>query len=168
MKKPLFLAVLVAVALASGALASAAAPTSATGAKDPSPGPQQNEAAPRWYPAAAVGYGRQLYRQHCAACHGEHAQGASDWREPGADGKYPAPPLNGTGHDWHHSLGALLQVIMNGSPGGQGNMPAWKGTLSPEQAGSTIAYFQSLWPDRVFAAWYQIELRAQQKRKQKQ
>jgi hypothetical protein len=60
-----------------------------------------------------------------------HAQGlAENWKQPGADGKYPAPPLNGTAHTWHHSAKGLVSTIQNGTISIGGNMPAWKGKLS--------------------------------------
>ncbi len=41
--------------------------------------------------------GRELYLKNCTVCHGINAEGATDWRQRVADGKFPAPPLNGTG-----------------------------------------------------------------------
>ncbi len=107
----------------------------------------------RWYQEESVALGGAVYAQYCAECHGAQAQGAADWRKPGPDGKYPPPPLNGTGHAWHHPLKMLFQVIKNGSPGGQGNMPAWKDQLTDEQIVATIAWFQSHWPEEQYAAW---------------
>jgi mono/diheme cytochrome c family protein len=105
--------------------------------------------------------GERLFEQNCAQCHGGDAQGQSNWRERGPDGRFPAPPLNGTGHAWHHPFDMLRYVILNGSPGGQGNMPAWKGKLTEEQIDDIIAWFQSKWPDEVYEAWYRIDRRSQ-------
>ncbi|RCX26381.1 c-type cytochrome [Thioalbus denitrificans] len=120
--------------------------------------------APRWYSAAQVRQGMAIYGRHCAECHGPAAQGASDWRQPGPDGRYPAPPLNGSGHAWHHPLGMLRYVIRNGSPGGQGNMPAWGGKLDEEEILAVIAWFQSRWPEQAYANWSQIDARARSRR----
>ena len=47
--------------------------------------------------------GEAIYNKNCASCHGPNGQGlAEDWRIKDANGNYPAPPLNGTAHTWHH------------------------------------------------------------------
>jgi len=105
---------------------------------------------------AKVAHGARLYQMNCAECHGSSAQGAPNWRERDADGMFPPPPLNGTGHAWHHPKKMLHYVIANGSPGGQGNMPAWSDKLSDEEIEAIIAWFQSKWPDQVYTAWYRM------------
>jgi len=102
--------------------------------------------------------GAKVYRQYCAVCHGENAEGAVQWRNVDAKGNYPAPPLNGTGHAWHHSRQVLSDVIYNGSRG-KGNMPAWRRKLTSAQVDAVITWFQSLWPDPVYAAWYETHQR---------
>jgi mono/diheme cytochrome c family protein len=109
--------------------------------------------------AAELTRGAQLYSQHCARCHGAQAEGHPQWRQPGPDGLYPAPPLDGSGHAWHHPALVLREVIQNGSVPGQGNMPAWKDTLSEPDINAIIAWFQSLWSDDVYAAWYEMQQR---------
>lgn len=106
---------------------------------------------------AKVSRGGRLYRQNCAECHGRAAEGAPDWRQRDADGMFPPPPLNGTGHAWHHPRRMLHSVIAHGSPGGQGKMPAWRDRLSDEQIDDIITWFQSKWPDQVYAAWQRME-----------
>ena len=108
----------------------------------------------RWYGPEEVELGRQLFAQHCARCHGSGAQGAANWQKPGPDGTNPPPPLNGTGHAWHHPLRDLVDVIQNGTPG---NMPAWRGKLSIEETSAVIAWFQSLWPAEIAAAWQRMD-----------
>ncbi len=102
---------------------------------------------------AKVARGARLYKMNCAECHGENGQGDPNWRQRDADGNFPPPPLNGTGHAWHHPKKMLHYVIANGSPGGQGNMPGWGDELSDEEIEAIIAWFQSKWPDQVYAAW---------------
>ncbi|HEY5602599.1 MAG TPA: cytochrome c [Gammaproteobacteria bacterium] len=110
---------------------------------------------PRIYDAQQLALGKQLFGEHCAGCHGDNAQGAAHWQQPNSDGTYPPPPLDGSGHAWHHSTGTLFEVISNGSQPGRGNMPAWKDRLNEEQIIAVIVWFQSLWPDPVYAAWYE-------------
>lgn len=112
----------------------------------------------RWYELQQVSKGAKVFQENCAACHGKQGEGALTWRKPGPDGKYPAPPLNGTGHAWHHPLRMLFHVVKNGSPGGQGNMPAWGEKLNDEEMIAAIAWFQSKWPEEIYAAWTQREL----------
>lgn len=121
-------------------------------------------AAPaRWYNFSQVSRGARVYAENCAQCHGESAQGAPNWRQRGPEGMFPPPPLNGSGHGWHHPLNMLFYVVKNGSPGGKGNMPAWKGRLSDEEILAAIAWFQSRWSDRVYAEWQRIDRRARRR-----
>lgn len=103
--------------------------------------------------------GAQLYRENCAACHGDQGQGAPDWQKPGPDGKYPAPPLNGTGHAWHHPMKALRQTIRNGTLRIGGNMPAWKDKLTDQEIDAIIHWLQMKWPQELYAAWYEMDRR---------
>jgi mono/diheme cytochrome c family protein len=103
--------------------------------------------------------GAEVYRTHCAACHGSHAQGAPRWQQPGPDGKYPAPPLDGSAHAWHHPTAQLKQTIQEGTLKLGGSMPAWKGKLSEADTEAVIAWFQSTWPDPIYAAWADIDRR---------
>ncbi len=102
--------------------------------------------------------GAQLFQTHCAQCHGEMAEGDPQWRKPGVDGRYPAPPLNGSGHAWHHPTSWLKEIIRNGSQP-QGNMPAWQEVLSDEEIDAVVAWFQAQWPDQVYAAWCEMQNR---------
>jgi mono/diheme cytochrome c family protein len=104
---------------------------------------------PYWYSAAQVSQGQQLFADHCAACHGAQAQGAQNWMQPDAIGNRPAPPLNGTGHAWHHSLADLANTISVG----RGNMPAWQFKLSDAEIMAVLAWTQSQWPAPTYTAW---------------
>lgn len=119
--------------------------------------------AQRWYESAQVSQGSRVFLETCAACHGQLGEGAPNWKKLGPDGKYPAPPLNGTGHAWYHPLKILFHVIENGSPGGQGDMPAWGEKLSDEEMIAAIAWFQSNWPEEIYSAWTQRELASRNK-----
>lgn len=113
-----------------------------------------------WYKFEQVSAGARVFQENCAACHGKRAEGADNWRKAGPDGNYPAPPLNGSGHAWHHPLNMLFHTIKNGSPGGQGNMPAWAGKLTDEEIVAVIAWFQSKWPQEIYQAWVQRDAAA--------
>jgi mono/diheme cytochrome c family protein len=98
--------------------------------------------------------GQRVYQQHCAVCHGSEAQGlVADWKKPGADGKYPPPPLNGTAHAWHHPFSQLTRVVKDGTARLGGNMPAWSDTLSDAQIENSLHYVISLWPEDIFRGW---------------
>lgn len=111
---------------------------------------------------AKVTLGGRLYRQNCAECHGNSGEGDPNWRQRDAEGLFPPPPLNGTGHAWHHPRKMLHHVIANGSPGGQGRMPAWRDKLSDEEIDAIISWFQSKWPDQVYAAWQRMDRTARE------
>lgn len=116
-------------------------------------------APPRHTDTAQLALGEQVFADHCARCHGDKAQGDANWRKRDADGHYPAPPLNGSGHTWHHSKEVLKQTILNGSPQGKGKMPAWKDKLTEKQIDAVIAWVQSVWPQPVYDAWFEMQQR---------
>lgn len=109
---------------------------------------------------AQVKRGGMVFQQNCATCHGEGAEGDSNWRHRDASGMFPPPPLNGTAHTWHHPMAVLKEVIRNGSPQGMGRMPAWGSKLSEQEIDDVIAWFQAKWPDEVYEAWYGMNQRA--------
>ena len=114
----------------------------------------------RWYTAEQDDQGQALFSTHCASCHGDRAQGlAEDWKKTDANGNYPPPPLNGSAHAWHHPLVVLENTIAAGGAPVGGVMPGFAGTLGDEEARATIAYFQSLWSDEIYARWQEIDAR---------
>ena len=102
----------------------------------------------------AFSRGQKLYLKNCSACHGKNAEGSKDWRKADDDGKYPAPPLNGTAHTWHHSTSALMNVIRNGTGKIGGNMPAWKDKLTNAEITDILVWVKAQWPDEIYAVWY--------------
>lgn len=115
----------------------------------------------RQFDPGQVARGRAAYEHYCQSCHGQQGKGqAGDWRARGPDGKYPPPPLDDSAHAWHHPTKVLHQVIRQGSPGGTGNMPAWKDVLTDAQIDDLIVYIKSLWSDEVYAVWHDIERRS--------
>jgi mono/diheme cytochrome c family protein len=112
----------------------------------------------RYQEVHQIARGQAVYTQHCLACHGTEGKGpAGDWRIRDAAGRFPPPPLDDSAHAWHHPTAVLLEVIREGSPGGQGNMPAWKDTLSEQQMQDVVAYIKSLWSEEVYQLWWKME-----------
>jgi mono/diheme cytochrome c family protein len=99
--------------------------------------------------------GLKLYQQNCASCHGKQGEGAENWRERDAEGKFRPPPLNGTGHTWHHPMHVLMDIIRNGTQRLGGNMPPWKDKLSDAQVKDILFWVQSQWTDEIYARWYE-------------
>ena len=114
----------------------------------------------RWYTPDQVNQGTKLYRDNCASCHGVNAEATTNWKEKDSDGNFPPPPLNGTGHAWHHPIKILGAQIKFGAPGGQGSMPGFVDKLSDEQIVDVIAWFQDTWSDKVYAAWSEMNKRS--------
>ena len=107
-----------------------------------------------------VMHGSKVFQKDCASCHGQTAEGAPQWQRRNADGKYPPPPLSGTGHAWHHSKAALRKTIENGTLQQGGGMPGWKQSLSNQDIEDVIAWFQSRWPDEIYQAWERMDKEA--------
>ena len=139
-----------------GILAACDAPSSTGGGAIET---QTSPAVLRSHAPKLVAAGELVYRQHCARCHGENGEGAPKWRQRDAEGMYPPPPLNGSGHAWHHSRDWLAEMILYGSQPGKGKMPAWEDRLSEDEVEAVIEWFQSRWPDKVYAAWFEMQNR---------
>ncbi len=112
--------------------------------------------------AEQLQHGHDLFLSHCAQCHGQNAQGATNWQQRDSSGAFPAPPLNGTGHAWHHPRAVLEDTIRNGTARLGGKMPAWKDKLSDQEIRTIVVWLQSLWPDEIYAAWYRMERESRQ------
>ncbi|QTQ36033.1 c-type cytochrome [Aromatoleum petrolei] len=116
---------------------------------------------------AQVALGEELYRKHCASCHGAKLEGQPDWRQRKADGRLPAPPHDASGHTWHHPNELLVNIIRDGmvppwAPEGYASdMPRFARVLSDDEIRATLAFIQSTWPAQVWAARAQM---AQQRR----
>lgn len=103
--------------------------------------------SPRAHDAAAVVEGAAVFRDNCASCHGEHADGHGE----AAAGLTP-PPADFRGSDVlaRHSDAYLFYRITEGKPGTA--MPSFRGTLAEDERWAAIAYLRTLAPDTGGAA----------------
>lgn len=113
---------------------------------------EQKNLAARNLDPEKIKRGEAIYQANCASCHGPKGQAGPDWRNPGPDGRYPPPPLDGSAHAWHHSTETLEKMIRDGSPAG--GMPPWDGKLTNQQIDDVIVWIKSLWPDEIYDLWY--------------
>lgn len=100
-----------------------------------------------------IALGRELYAEHCASCHGDKLQGQPDWKIPLANGRYPAPPHDVTGHTWHHADALLERIVRDGSAAVVGNgyesdMPGFGKILSDDQITAILAFIKSTWSEK--------------------
>ena len=97
--------------------------------------------------------GMELYTSNCASCHMGNLAGNPDWKSGvDDDGQRLPPPLNGTGHTWHHSPEQLFQVIRYGfkkfDPNYKGKMLG-NDNLSEDDVWSILEYIKSVWPKEI-------------------
>ena len=105
--------------------------------------------APGWPPPAVfLERGGAIYQASCASCHGRRGEGEPNWKTPNADGTYPAPPHDASGHTWHHTDALLFEIVRDGgsrynSASFRSRMPAWGTTLSDDESApsSVCIYF---------------------------
>lgn len=107
----------------------------------------------RWYTKDQVTFGKEVFSNNCAVCHGYKAEKTIDWKKTLPDGSYPPPPLNDKAHAWHHPKWQMLQIITNGGASYKGNMPAFGDKLTLKEKEAAIAYFQSFWDDKHYNLW---------------
>jgi len=117
------------------------------------PSADEPKVAGRWYTQSQVEDGKDVYEKNCFVCHRDNAQGTFGWRQPGPNGSYPPPPLNGTAHAWHHPMSILKKVITEGGIPLGGTMPGFGNKLDEEEKLAVISYFQSFWSDEIYQEW---------------
>ena len=106
---------------------------------------------------ATIAQGERLFARDCAICHGKKAIGEDATRPQGGWHQgvgQVAPALNGTGHAWHHPPAHFFEKIKHGTRVENSRMVGWKGRLTDYEILSVIAYFQSLWPGPILAAYW--------------
>ncbi|MDE2649056.1 MAG: cytochrome c [Paracoccaceae bacterium] len=97
-----------------------------------------------------IALGESVFNKNCVSCHGSKGVGlAKNWKVKDENGNYPAPPLNGTAHTWHHSPSDLLYTINKGGGDMGGQMPAFEGRLNEDEKQALIDYIYSLWPSEI-------------------
>jgi len=85
-------------------------------------------------------HGETLFRQYCVACHGVKGIGEFSWQTR----ERAAPPLDSSGHAWHHEDAQLVRMILD-KPLPDSKMPAWGSILSRNDALDLVAYIKTLW-----------------------
>jgi mono/diheme cytochrome c family protein len=89
----------------------------------------------------AVPTGARLFRENCASCHGEDADGHG----PAARGLTPPPANFRSGEvQAHHSDAYLYYRITIGKPGTA--MPSFNGALDPSARWALVAFLRALGP----------------------
>ncbi|MGH7458157.1 MAG: c-type cytochrome [Longimicrobiaceae bacterium] len=106
-----------------------------------------------------VAFGKQVYQQYCAACHGARGEGQPNWEQSNELGELSAPPHDSTGHTWKHSDAMLYYIILQGwrDPFNETErltMPAFGDVLSPKQIRAVMTYLKALWtPEQQRFQW---------------
>ncbi len=94
---------------------------------------------------ATLAAGQAIYEANCATCHGINGEGEPNWKVPDANGLYPAPPHDSSGHTWHHADALLLQVIRDGSGVPNSKMLAYGTILTPAEIEEALGYIKTFW-----------------------
>ena len=96
-----------------------------------------------------IARGKIAYENNCVSCHMINLSGAENWKGVDEDGHQKAPPLNGTGHTWHHDDKTLHSIIKYGLAklveGYEGKMRGFEESLTDKEIDSVLAYIKSYW-----------------------
>ena len=93
-----------------------------------------------------VAQGAALYARNCAQCHGANLEGAPAWKQRLADGSFPPPPHDSSGHTWHHSDALLLQIMAEGGdPAYDSKMPGFQDRLRRDELTAILDFIKSRW-----------------------
>ena len=107
-----------------------------------------------------IAKGKIIYQKNCISCHQVNLVGVKNWKELDEDGHRKSPPLNGTGHTWHHDDATLHNIIKYGlvklTKNYQGKMLGYEDRLKDKDIDSVLAYIKSFWPDDMYE--HQINL----------
>lgn len=89
-------------------------------------------------------HGEVLFQKYCVSCHGAKGIGEFNWQAR----ERATPPLNSSGHAWHHEDDQLLSMILD-KPRPDSKMPAWRTVLSNDDALDVLAYIKTLWTPHI-------------------
>ena len=100
---------------------------------------------------ALVSQGKQIYRTHCAACHGRNLEGQPLWQVQDQYARRRAPAHDASGHTWQHSDDDLFAMTKYGRFPGvpktvRSYMPAFEKRLPDAQILAVLAYIKADWP----------------------
>ena len=98
--------------------------------------------------------GKIIYENNCASCHQVNLVGAENWKGLDEDGHRKAPPLNGTGHTWHHDDATLHNIIKYGLAKlvnkKKKKMLGYEDNLKDKDIDSVLSYIRNFWPDDIY------------------
>ena len=101
-----------------------------------------------------IARGEIIYKNNCMSCHQVNLVGAENWKGLDKDGHRKAPPLNGTGHTWHHDDASLHNIIKYGLAkivkNYEGKMLGFEDNLKDKDIDSVLAYMKSFWPNDIY------------------
>ena len=101
-----------------------------------------------------IARGKIIYKSNCVSCHQINLVGVENWKGLDEDGHRKAPPLNGTGHTWHHDDATLYNIIKYGLAklvkNYEGKMLGYEDNLKNQDIDSVLSYIKSFWPDDVY------------------
>ena len=101
-----------------------------------------------------IARGKIVYESNCVSCHQVNLVGAKNWKGVDKDGHRKAPPLNGTGHTWHHDDATLHNIIKYGLAkivkDYDGKMIGFGDKINDKQIDSVLSYIKSHWEDQIY------------------
>jgi len=102
-----------------------------------------------------IAKGELLYNQYCVSCHMVNLSGAKNWKNgKDNDGHNLSPPLNGTGHTWHHSDELLHNIVKHGFvnlvKNYKGKMAGFANKINDKQIDSVLSYIKSYWKVEIY------------------
>ena len=104
--------------------------------------------------ALMIARGKIIYESNCVSCHQVNLVGAENWKGLDENGHRKAPPLNGTGHTWHHDDATLHNIIKYGLAkivkNYEGKMLGFEDNLKDKDIDSVLSYMKSFWPEDVY------------------
>jgi ubiquinol-cytochrome c reductase cytochrome b subunit len=98
--------------------------------------------------ATAAGPGAKIYAANCSSCHGANGAGMPGAFPPLAGNAYVTGAAKPVMHTLLYGLNGPIKV---GEAGFNGQMPAWKGTLSNADIANVVTFIRSSWGNKAAA-----------------